>query len=131
MTKESLVLAMAVHVAWLAILYILLTVVRAPSVWGLGRRADGSNPFSAYEPRLSANLRNQFEWPVLFYAVCLLLLLDPAKIRPAHLWLAWVFLIGRILHTGVQVLTSNVRLRGVVFTINFLAVLLMWGLLFI
>ena len=131
MTTESLVLAMAVHVMWLAILYLLLTVARAPSVWGLGRRPDGSNPFSAYEPRISANLRNQFEWPVLFYVICLLLLLDPTKIHPAHMWLAWIFILGRIVHSGVQVLTSDVRLRGVVFTVNFPAVLLMWGLLFI
>ena len=33
---------------------------------------------------------------------------------------------GRVMHSGVQVLTANVRLRGVVFTINFLAVLAMW-----
>lgn len=30
-------------------------------------------------------------------------------------------------HTGVHVLTRNVRLRGLVFTINFLAVLGMWA----
>lgn len=130
MTTGSLVLAMAMHVAWLAFLYVLLTVARAPSVWGIGRRVDGSSPFAEYEPRISANLRNQFEWPVLFYIVCLLLLLDPTRIHPAHSWLVWTFIVGRILHTGVQVLTANVRLRGVVFTINFLAVLAMWGLLF-
>lgn len=131
MTTNTLVLAMGVHVAWLAILYLALTVARAPSIWGIGRRKDGSNPLSSYEPRISANLRNQFEWPVLFYVVCLLLLLEPAAIHSAHLWLAWLFIVGRILHTGVQVLTANVRLRGIVFTINFLAVLAMWGLLFV
>jgi hypothetical protein len=120
---------MFAHVAWVTVLYIALTVVRAPSAWGIGRRQDGSNPWSAYEPRISANLRNQFEWPVLFYAVSLLLLLQPSAIRPAQVWLAWVFIVGRILHSGVQILTANIRLRGVVFTINFVAVLGMWGLL--
>jgi hypothetical protein len=129
MTKDPLVLAMASQVVWAAILYTALTLVRAPAVWGLGRREDGSNPWGAYEPRISANLRNQFEWPVLFFAACLLLLLDPSLRHPLHTWLAWVFVLGRILHTGVQVLTTNVRLRGVVFTVNFLAVLAMWGLL--
>jgi hypothetical protein len=130
MTTGTLICAMAAHVAWLAFLYLALTVARAPAVWGICRRSDGSNPLSTYEPRIGANLRNQFEWPILFYVVCLLLLLDPAAIRPAHLWLAWLFFIGRVMHTGVQVLTANVRLRGAVFTINFAAVLAMWGLLF-
>jgi len=40
--------------------------------------------------------------------------------------LAWIFIAGRILHSAVQILTRNVRLRGVVFTINFLAVLGLW-----
>lgn len=131
MNPKSLVVVMALHVAWLTFLYVALTVARAPTVWGIGRRPDGSNPLSLYEPRIAANLRNQLEWPVLFYVVCLLLLIEPAAIRPAHLWLAWLFIIGRVLHTGVQVLTANVRLRGVVFTVNFVAVLAMWGLLLV
>jgi len=36
---------------------------------------------------------------------------------------AWVFLIGRLLHTAVQCLGDNVALRGQVFTINFLGLL--------
>ena len=39
---------------------------------------------------------------------------------------AWVFIAGRLLHSGVQVLTTNVRLRALVFTVNFLAVLGLW-----
>jgi hypothetical protein len=131
MTAEPLVLAMAWQVAWVAMLYLALTLVRAPAVWGLGRRADGSNPWAIYEPRISANLRNQFEWPVLFFAVCLLLLVDPSLSHPLHSWLAGLFLLGRMLHTAVQVFTTNIRLRGVVFTINFLAVLAMWGFLLV
>ena len=130
MIAKSLTLAMVAHVAWLTFLYVALTVARAPAIWDIGRRPDGNNPLGVYEPRISANLRNQFEWPILFYAVCLLVMVNPAAAHPAHLWLAWLFIAGRILHTGVQVLTANVRLRGVVFTVNFLAVLAMWGLLF-
>lgn len=128
MIASSIVLAMAAHVAWATLLYLALTIARAPSIWGVGRRPDGSNPLSLYEPRISANLRNQFEWPVLFHVVCLLLLTGTAEIHPAQLWLAWLFIIGRMLHTGVQALTANVRLRGVAFAVNFAAVLAMWGL---
>lgn len=122
--SQSLIAPMAVHVALAALLYVLLTIARAPAVWGIGRRADGSNPWAALEPRISANLSNQFEWPLLFYAACLILL--QLQNGPAAAALAWVFVVGRILHSGVQILTRNVRLRGTVFTINFLAVLGLW-----
>jgi hypothetical protein len=122
-----LILAMAAHVALAAFLYVVLTVARAPVVWGIGRRVDGSNPWARVEPRISANLSNQFEWPLFFHVACLLLIQLQAGILAVAL--AWIFLIGRVLHSAVQILTNNVRLRGVVFTINFLAVLGMWVLI--
>lgn len=122
---HSLIIPMAAHVALTAFLYAALTVARAPSIWGIGRRADGSNPWAAIEPRISANLSNQFEWPLFFHVACLLLL--PSGANPLALVLAWIFVAGRILHSLVQILTRNIRLRGVVFTINFLAALGLWA----
>jgi hypothetical protein len=128
--QQSLIYPMAAHVTLAALLYALLTVARAPSVWGLGRRSDGSNPWANVEPRISANLSNQFEWPLFFHVACLLLMAQHTA-GGFQLWLAWVFVAGRVLHTGVQVFTMNVRLRGVVFMVNFVAVLAMWlGLVF-
>lgn len=126
MPSSALIFPMAAHVGWAAFLYALLTFFRAPSAWGLGARADGSNPWATFEKRTSANLSNQFEWPLLFYVACLLLIVRNAA-DPAQLWLAWIFVAGRIVHSGVQILVPGVRLRGLVFTINFVAVLLMWG----
>ncbi len=122
---HALLLPMAAHVALAALLYAALTVARAPKVWGVGRRGDGSNPFAVIEPRISANLSNQFEWPLFFHLACLLLP-DPST---AALALAWMFVGGRVLHSAVQVFTANVRLRGLVFMLNFLAVLGLWALL--
>ena len=122
---NPLIYPMAAHVALSALLYVMLTIARAPAVWGVGRRPDGSNPFAELEPRISANLSNQFEWPLFFYAACLLLIAQQA-IDVRQLVLAWIFVAGRVVHSCVQVLTRNIRLRGLVFTINFLAVLGMW-----
>jgi hypothetical protein len=123
----ALLLPMTVHVTLAVLLYVLLTVARAPAIWGIGRRADGGNPFATMEPRISANLSNQFEWPLFFHVACvLLMLLGTSRTAVA---LAWLFIGGRLLHSGVQILTANVRLRGLVFTVNFLAVLGLWGVL--
>lgn len=124
---HPLLYPMAAHVALAAGLYVLLTVARAPAIWGIGRRADGSNPWAGIEPRISANLSNQFEWPLFFHVACLLLLTRPPS--TLALGLAWLFIAGRLAHSAVQILTANVRLRGLVYTINFLAVLGLWGLL--
>jgi len=122
--SQSLILPTAAHVALAGLLYVLLTVARAPAVWGIGRRTDGSNPWASVEPRISANLSNQFEWPLFFHVACLILLqLQPV---PVATTLAWVFVAGRVMHSAVQILTGNIRLRGIVFTVNFLAVLGLW-----
>ncbi|WP_423836687.1 MAPEG family protein [Stutzerimonas stutzeri] len=116
---------MAAHIALTSFLYVLLTIARAPKVWGIGKKADGSNPWAVVEPRISANLSNQFEWPVFFYAACILLIQNQSALAAAA-WLAWIFILGRVVHSCVQILTTNVRLRGLVFTINFLATLGLW-----
>lgn len=126
MSPSALILPMAVHVGWTAFLYAVLTFVRAPTAWGVGALADGSNPWSSLEQRVSGNLSNQFEWPLLFYVVCLLLV-GLGAVDSSQIWLAWIFVAGRIVHSGVQIAVAGVRLRGIVFTINFVAVLVMWA----
>ena len=120
---SPLIYPMAAHVGLTALLYVALTVARAPYVWHAGRRTDGSNPCASVEPRISANLSNQFEWPLFFYVACLL---EQNAVNRVQLWLAWAFVVGRLIHTYIQVFTTNIRLRGAVFTINFVAVLGMW-----
>jgi hypothetical protein len=123
---SDLILPMAAHVLWSTLLYAALTVARAPAIWGIGRAADGSNPFARLEPRISANLSNQFEWPLFFHLACLLLQQAPSAFAVA---LAWTFIGGRVLHSAVQIGSNNVRLRGLVFMLNFVAVLGLWALL--
>lgn len=122
--SQALVVPMVAHVVLATILYVFLTFARAPSVWGIGRRRDNGGSWDEIESRISANLSNQFEWPVFFHIACLLLLL--VEVSYSSVILAWVFVVGRVLHSAIQILTVNVRVRGLVFTINFLAVIGLW-----
>jgi hypothetical protein len=82
-------------------------------------RADGDPPVSA---RIQRNLANQFEAPVFVWMAALVLIL----VDRVTIWdviAAWVFLVGRLIHTAVQCGGDNVALRGQVFTINFLGLL--------
>ena len=82
-------------------------------------RADGDPPAPA---RIQRNLANQFEAPVFAWIAALLLILMD-RVTAGDVVAAWVFLIGRLIHTAVQCSGDNVALRGQVFTINFLGVL--------
>ena len=128
---SSLILPLFTHVLLCTVLYAFLTVARAPVIWGVGQSKDGSNPFSNIQPKISANLSNQFEWPLFFYIAIVLLIATGEPIDSVQIYLAWVFVIGRVLHSIVQIFTDNIRLRGMVFTVNFVAVLAMWVLLVI
>lgn len=124
----SILTPVVAHIFWCALLYAFLTVARAPAVWGIGRKADGSSPFQNIQTKISANLSNQFEWPVFFHVLCVMLYVDQSGVSSTMIVMAWVFVIGRVLHSLVQICSSNVRIRGLVFTVNFLAVIAMWVL---
>ena len=55
-------------------------------------------------------------------------LLRLARTTLAACVFAWLFVGGRVAHGLVQILTTNIRLRGLVFTVNFLATLGLWAL---
>ena len=124
----NLFLPMFAHVLLCTLLYALLTVARAPKVWGIGRNAACASSFDAIQTKISANLSNQFEWPLFFHIICVVLIVKGFELHPLYVVLAWVFIAGRIVHSIVQILTSNVKLRGIVFMLNFLAVLAMWSI---
>ena len=117
------------QIGWTMLLYAWLTLARKQAV------DSGAVDYSAFllgrdEPlvpaRIALNLANQFELPVIFYAlVILLLVLD--HVTALDVIAAWVFVGGRVAHSLVQTLTNNVPLRGQIFMINFLAVVALAG----
>ncbi len=119
---------MAAQVARSTLRYAALTVTRAPAVWGVGTKPDGSNPLAEFERLISAYLSNQFEFALFFHAACLLAILLRGSER-AFLFLAWLLIVGGLLHRAVQILNRNVRLGRLVFTSNYLAVLGLWAVL--
>ena len=124
MSVSFILWPMLAHIGWVFMLYAWLTYARTRAV------KRGEIDYSCFvlgrdEPlevaRITRNLANQFELPLIFYAL-VVLLAALGKVTVADVVAAWVFVAGRVLHTLVQTLTDNVPLRGQVFTINFLAV---------
>ena len=69
--------------------------------------------------------KNQFELPLLFYALIALAL----PLRHADLvivLLSWVFVVTRFAHAGIFVTSNNVRQRSLVWFAGVLVLLVMW-----
>lgn len=123
----SILWPLLAQIGWTMLLYAWLTVARKQAV------DSGAVDHSAFvlgrdEPlvpaRIARNLSNQFELPVIFYALVILLLVFN-RVAVLDIIAAWVFVAGRVAHSLVQTLTDNVPLRGQVFMINFLAVVVL------
>jgi len=133
LSAEWILWPVAAHLSLVLTLYLWLTLARGRAVQR-GETAYSDFQFGDGESReaarISRNLSYQFEAPVLFHLLALTLFVSGA-VSGAQIILAWAFVMGRLIHTGVQTLTDNVRLRGYVFTINYLALIGMWGLFLI
>ncbi len=71
------------------------------------------------------NLRNLFELPVLFFAVCVALaMLD--LVTPLQLALAWTFVALRTAHSLIQITYNRVMHRFTVFLLGLLCLMAMW-----
>jgi hypothetical protein len=129
MALDSILWPMLAHIGLTFFLYAWLTIARTKAV------QSGETEYACFvlgrdEPlhvaRITRNLANQFELPAIFYALVVVLLVAE-RITWIDIAAAWVFVAGRVIHTLVQTLTDNVVLRGRVFVINFLAVVVLAG----
>jgi hypothetical protein len=69
--------------------------------------------------------RNQFELPVLFYLVIVLILIT--KIGDMLLLvLAWLFVLSRIVHAYIHTTSNVVRQRGNIWGLGAVALIAMW-----
>lgn len=75
--------------------------------------------------RWGDNLKNQFELPVLFYLLVVLLLITEQN-SLAYAILAWVFVMSRLVHSFIHIKTNHILHRRNSFMIGVLALVLMW-----
>lgn len=88
-------------------------------------------PFSIESAR--QHYKNMFELPILFYLLCILLIFFN-NITSIDVYLAWGFVISRIIHSIIRIPNQNVNYRFTAFSIGFIILLIEWilfGLKFI
>lgn len=78
----------------------------------------------------AANFSNQFELPVLFYAVTAFALIAKGA-DLIMIVLAWAFVLSRIVHAAIHIGPNTVSWRSMSFAAGCVIVLLMWVKLFL
>ncbi len=77
--------------------------------------------------------KNMFELPILFYFLCILLMITD-QITLLDYYLAWGFVISRIIHSIIRIPNQNVIYRFTAYAFGFFILLIEWilfGLKFI
>ncbi|WP_411033281.1 MAPEG family protein [Shinella sp. BYT-45] len=126
---EATIWPMIAHAALVFVLYVLLSSRRVGAVKD-GRARPDQFRENREEPAESLVVKNaianQFELPVLFYAVSILLYLVDAD-NPVTVAGGWLFVALRYAHAYVHVTSNRLRYRRPLFIAGLLVVVLLWA----
>ena len=78
--------------------------------------------------KVSNNMNNQFETPILFYVLCGVATYV-GETGVLMTFLAWAWFVSRLVHTAVHVTVNRVPLRALIFAIGIVILMLMWLLI--
>lgn len=116
-------------VLWTFVMWTWMYITRIPAIQGARMKLDGNIPrgeqMNQLPPRVrwkADNYNHLFEQPTLFYAVALAL----AVLGDAtqwSLWLAWAYVVLRIIHSLFQALVNKIEVRFVLFAVSSLVLL--------
>lgn len=109
-------------------LFIYLAIAKSRSVKqgtvDLQRRALHGDAWPESVQQINNSIRNQFEVPVLFYVLVIVLYLLQS-VSLLTLVLAWLFAISRLLHAYIHIGSNHVPYRRSVFTFGCLVLIAM------
>ena len=128
MASKWILLPVLIHIIMVITLLVLLGIRKAAAI----KRGDVDRQQTALNNKawpddvlqVSNNIANQFEVPVLFYALCLIFHALHA-VSMTVVVLAWVFALSRVAHAFVHITSNHVPTRMRVYIIGVLTVLAM------
>ncbi len=128
MNRNLVFLPVLVQIVLTIAVFISLGIAKSKAVKlgqvDLEKRALHTDAWPDYVLKISNNINNQFETPVLFYALVLMLwALDAADVYAMAF--AWGFVATRIVHVYIHTGSNIVRIRRAVFTVGCVFLLLL------
>ena len=132
MNTELLLAAVLVQVALTIAVFVVLAIRKAKALKNgdvdLKKAALHNDAWPDYVLLISNNIQNQFQTPVLFYALCFGFIVMDA-VDTLALVGAWAYVISRLVHGYVHTTSNYVPVRMRVFTLGVVALIFMTGLL--
>jgi hypothetical protein len=129
MTVQAILLPLFVEVILTFGLLIWLAPLRARDFSSGAVRAEDvalrEPNWSKRSMQVSYAFSNQFELPVLFYVLTILAFITHLA-GVVFVVLAWIFVIFRLLHAYVHVTSNKIRLRGSMYGIAAIALIINW-----
>lgn len=131
MQPTAILFPVFMQVALTVGLLIVLNRTRSASMRERGQKltdadvALGQNAWSPAALKASRSYSNQFELPVLFYAVAAFAMITSA-VDVLMAILAWVFAISRLAHAVIHIGPNVIAWRASAFIVGLVAVVAMW-----
>ena len=91
----------------------------------IGDIALGQPNWPEHATQLGNNVRNQFEIPVMFYAIVGFAMIT-GKADLLFVVLAWVFALSRLVHAYIHTTSNRVSRRFLAYTVGSATLCLMW-----
>ncbi|SEQ66545.1 hypothetical protein SAMN04488038_10957 [Solimonas aquatica] len=116
-------------VLWSFVIWAWMYATRIPAIVQMKMRMDPQAPRGEQMALLPATVRwkadnynHLMEQPTLFYAVALTLAIIGDG-TPVSLYLAWTYVLLRVVHSLVQVLVNKIEVRFAIFSVSSLVLL--------
>ena len=123
-TEAAIIAPVVTLVAWSMVMWIWMYLTRIPAVRASRMKLDPTAPRGVQMSTLPPNIRwkadnytHLMEQPTLFYALALSLAIVGGG-GGVNLYLAWVYVFLRVVHSLVQALVNNIELRFLVFVLS-------------
>ncbi len=129
MSLQAVLLPLFVEVGLTFALMVWMGRARGAAVRGaqvqIRDMALGEKVWPMRAQQISNSFHNQFELPVLFYALTILAIMA-RKDDVLFVVLAWVFVLSRLVHAYIHCTSNYVPMRMKVFTFGAIVLLVMW-----
>ncbi len=121
---SQLLLPLIVLVLWSSVIWCWMYATRIPAIRASKIRLDPDAPAGEQMAQLPAKVRwkadnynHLMEQPTVFFAIVLTLALLGAT-GEHNIWLAWAYVVLRIIHSLVQTIGNNILLRFMIFVLS-------------
>ncbi len=111
-------------VAWSMVMWLWMYATRIPAMYAAKMKPDPNAPrgeqMSLLPPQVrwkADNYNHLMEQPTLFYAITITLVLLGTSTQES-LFLAWLYVILRVVHSLVQALVNKIEIRFVIFVLS-------------